>query len=74
MRLSSFVEGLNTLLPYYQNKDGYHIGSEYDQFYAYKTDIPLPPQVVQKMLDLGWFQPEGDDDTYDPEYAWSAFT
>ncbi len=74
MKLSNFIDGLNTLRPYYTDADGYHIGAEHGQFYAYATNIPLPPQAVQKMLDLGWFQPEQEDDKYDPENGWSAFT
>lgn len=75
MKLSEFLEGLKTLQPYYKDGDGYHIGAEHDQFYAYATERPLTPEDVQKMRDLGWFQPEAaDDDPYDPEDGWSAFT
>jgi hypothetical protein len=78
MQLSKFVEGLKTLLPYYNAPDGYHIGAEHDQFYAYQTDKPLTPEDVQKMCGLGWFQPEGgisdDGGEYDPENGWSAWT
>jgi hypothetical protein len=75
MKLSNFLDGLNTLRPYYNNPDGYHIGAEHDQFYAYATDKPLMPEDVQKMRDLGWFQPDmADDAPYGPEEGWSAFT
>ena len=78
MKLSNFVEGLKTLQPYYKDGDGYHIGAEHDQFYAYQTDNPLTPEDVQKMINLDWFQPEGginsDGGVYDPENGWSAFT
>lgn len=75
MKLSDFLEGLQTLRPYYHGQDGYHIGAEHDQFYAYATDTPLTVEDVQKMRDLGWFQPEqGDNEEYDPENGWSAFT
>ena len=75
MKLSNFIEGLKTLQPYYKGGDGYHIGAEHDQFYAYQTDFPLTADDVQKMRDLGWFQPEQDIDAeYDPEDGWSAFT
>lgn len=75
MKLSNFVEGLKTLQPYYDGGDGYHIGAEHDQFYAYKTERPLTPEDVQKMRDLGWFQPEQDEGAeYDHEEGWSAFT
>ncbi len=74
MKLSNFIEGLKTLQPYYEGGDGYHIGAEHDQFYAYITDLPLTTEDVQKMRELGWFQPEQGDDEYDPEDGWSAFT
>jgi hypothetical protein len=75
MRLSAFIEGLRTLQPYYVGGDGYHIGAEHDQFYAYPTDRPLSPEDVQKMRDLDWFQPDVEENSpYDPKEGWSAFT
>ena len=75
MKLSNFIEGLKTLQPYYKDGDGYHIGAEHDQFYAHETERPLTPEDVQRMRDLGWFQPEhADDAAYDAEEGWSAFT
>jgi hypothetical protein len=75
MKLSNFIKGLKTLQPYYKGGDGYHIGAEHDQFYAYQTERPLTSEDVQKMRDLGWFQPEQEDDAeYDPENGWSAIT
>ena len=75
MKLSNFIEGLRTLQQYYENGEGYHIGAEHDQFYCCQTDKPLTPEDVQKMRDLGWFQPEqGDDAEYSPEDGWSALT
>lgn len=78
MKLQNFIDGLKTLQPYYEGGDGYHIGAEHDQFYCYMTDCPLTPEDVQKMLTLGWFQPDNgiseDGGEYDPENGWSAFT
>jgi uncharacterized protein YqhQ len=75
MKLMNFIHGLSILTPYYTDPNGYHIGSEHDQFYAYATDRPLSAEGVQKMRDLGWFQPDMDDDAdYDPTEGWSAFT
>lgn len=78
MKLSNFIEGLKTLQPYYNGGDGYHIGAEHDKFYAYQTDIPMGRDDVTKMVELGWFQPEGgissDGGEYDAENGWSAFT
>lgn len=75
MKLSDFIDGLKTLQPYYDGGDGYHIGAEHDQFYAYKTDKPLTLEDVQKMRELGWFQPnQGYGAEYNTEASWSAFT
>ncbi len=84
MKLSDFIEGLNTLKPYYK-KDGYYIGAEHDQFHAYATERPLSQEDIVKMRRLGWFQPECDADSddesdheliseYDPEDGWTCFT
>jgi hypothetical protein len=75
MRLNKFIEGLKTLQPYYTDVDGYHISAEHGRFYAYATDSPLTADDVQKMQELGWFQPDqGDGTEYDPWNGWSAFT
>lgn len=86
MKLSNFVDGLSTLRPYYNDPDGYHIGAEHDQFWAFQTDKPLPPEVVQQMIELGWFQEyERDDDDkddgedfalkdYRADESWTAYT
>jgi hypothetical protein len=72
------IAGLTILQPYYDGADGYNLGAEHDQIYAYATDRPLSPEDVAKMRDLGWFQPDQDSDEdpppYDPEDGWSAFT
>lgn len=79
MKLSNFIAGLQILQPHYNGGDGYHIGAEHDQFYAYQTDTPLTEKEAKNMFDLGWFQPETPEDedgnsAYDPEEGWSAFT
>ena len=79
MKLSNFIEGLTILRKYYAKPDGYHIGAEHDQFYAYATDLPLSDGDLEMMRALGWFQPDSDnnEDTpppYDPNDGWSAFT
>ncbi len=79
MILSRFIAGLQILQPYY-DKDKYSIGAEHDVVYVYRTDRPLTPEDVGRMVALGWFQPEvhtGDDsftaDHYDPEEAWGTY-
>jgi hypothetical protein len=74
MQLSKIIEGLTVLSKYY-DKDGYHTGAEHDQFYTYATDRPVSPDDVANLKELGWFQPDMEDDAeYDPEEGWSAFT
>lgn len=70
MKLSSFIEGLVILRGYYFGHDGYHTGTEHDQFYVYATDTPVSPENVAKLKELGWFQPNSDE--YDPSAEWSA--
>jgi hypothetical protein len=70
MKLSNFIEGLKTLQPYYKDGDGYNIGAEHDIFYAFKTERPLTPEDVQKMVLLDWFQ---EEDEYNPEQGWCAY-
>jgi hypothetical protein len=74
MKLSKLVAGLRIAAPYYDDQDGYHIGAEHDQLYLYKTDQPMSSEDVAKMRELGWFQPDSEEDAYDPEDGWSAFT
>jgi hypothetical protein len=74
MTLSKFIDGLKLLQTYYTNADGFNLGAEHDQIYAYPTDLPLTPEDVKKMDDLGWFQPDtAEGDEYDPDEGWSAF-
>jgi len=82
MELDKFIEGLQTLQPYYDKPNGFHIGAEHDIFYAYPTDKPLPKEAIDKMIELGWHQPEvdmGDDKDfeakhYDAKEGWAIFT
>jgi hypothetical protein len=81
MILSKFIAGLQTLAPYYDDGDGYHLGAEHDIFYTYPTDRPLSPEDLRKMSDLGWFQENvAPDDAeewlpehYDASEGWAAF-
>lgn len=73
MRLSQFISGLQILLPHYNGGDGYAIGAEHDQVYAFATDTPLSESEVQQMRGLGWSQPANEeDDPYDAQEGWST--
>jgi hypothetical protein len=77
MRLNNFIDGLTTLSPYYDDPNGYHVGAEHDQVFAYATDHSLPKPDFVKMLGLGWFQTTVGGEpgvTYDPATCWSCFT
>jgi hypothetical protein len=77
VKLNEFVEGLQILIPHYKNGgDGYYIGAEHDQFYAYATETPLTDAEVTRMRELGWFQPDqrGDSPPYTTDDGWSCYT
>jgi len=75
VNLANFRAGLDILAPYFDKPDGCHLGAEHDQIYVFATDRPLTETDVQRLRDLGWFQPEqeGEDAPYDPAEAWSCF-
>lgn len=82
MMLSALIEGLAILRAHY-GRDGYHCSSEHDQIYMEPTDQPLSPAMVDRMRELGWFQPNDDYSEEDPENlaeiyypseGWSCFT
>jgi hypothetical protein len=77
MKLSAFTEGLQILSRYFDDRDGYHIGAEHDQFFVYATSRPVSADDVIRLAAMGWFQPDcgwnGPAD-YKPEEGWSAFT
>jgi hypothetical protein len=79
MQLNDFIEGLSILQTYYINPNGYHISAEHDEFYAHATDYPLSAVDVERMVALGWRQPEAEYDgkftshNYDIEESWQAF-
>jgi len=66
MGAKNLVEGLQTLMPYYDHPDGFNAGAEHDAIYAYATDRPLSKQDIERMIDLNWVQ-ERDD--YDRDFS-----
>jgi len=74
MRLSNFMYGLAILAPYFDDQEGHHVGAEHDQFYVYPTDRPVGPRDLERLIGLGWFQPEAEEGAaYDPAEGWSCF-
>lgn len=72
MKLKEFIIGLDIIKTYYDDQCGYHLGAEHDQFYLYATDRPITPLHLEVLKELGWFQPEQDDNGYDILNGWSA--
>lgn len=73
MTTVNIIEGLKTLLPYYGEDNGYHVSAEHDQIHTRPTKLPMKPEDVQKMWNLGWFQEECEDNEYVPDAGWGAF-
>lgn len=76
MKLSNFIEGLQILQKHYDGGDGYHLGSEHDVFYAYKTNTPLSPDEVRRMYELDWHQEDVEGtgpESYSVEASWAAY-
>jgi hypothetical protein len=76
MILKQFLAGVQILCQYYNDPDGYHLGSDSGVIYLYPTDRPVTPEHVTKLLELGWFQPDQleEEYVYDPYSGWQAFT
>ena len=68
MRTRDLIEGLQTLMPYYDNQNGYYNDADHDVFYAGATDRPLSDEDVDKMIALGW-QQEYDERDYDQDFS-----
>lgn len=80
MKIDYFLDGIQILRKYYHDPNGYHIGAEHDKVYVYATDIPVNPEDLKKLCDLGWFQEiDGDDEDeyspekYDQDESWATF-
>jgi hypothetical protein len=74
MKTKNFIEGINILSKYYTDIEGWHLNCEHDQFYCNTTDTELTKEDVEKMRELGWFQPDEEDTSgYNIEDGWSAF-
>ncbi len=62
MKMCDLIKGLQILLPYYDNQDGYHCGAEHNVFSVVDTNNPLSDEDVKKMIALGWEQKPGERD------------
>jgi len=75
MKLNTFLDGLSIIRAHYRDPDGFHLGADHDIIYAYPTDFPLSEFEFQRMVTLGWHQPDGDEDkkVYFPDEGWAAY-
>ena len=79
MNTKNIITGMNILLPFYDQPDGYHTGAGHDILYMYATDQPLPPQYVAELQQLGWFQEDADEEdedgtaAYAPDASWACY-
>jgi hypothetical protein len=79
MKMSNLIAGLQLLQSYFTDPDSDNTGVGYEILYVYATDKPLSEDDVKKLQDLGWHQPEVEEDDdgnspYDPEERWGAYT
>ncbi|GJD43201.1 hypothetical protein AFCDBAGC_1048 [Methylobacterium cerastii] len=75
MMLANIIEGLGILAKHFTELADYKSGSDQYQFNVCATDTPLTTDEVARMDDLGWFQPDAEEDeAYDPSQGWSFFT
>jgi hypothetical protein len=78
MNIKDFKDGLEILIKYYDNQEGFHLGAEHDIFYMYPTDNPVSDSDVELLRNLGWHQEDCEYDgdgkfIYDVDNAWGAF-
>jgi len=73
MKTKDLMVGINILLKYYDNLDGWFVGCEHDQLYMFSTDKPVSPEDAQKLHELGWFQEGIEAPNYSLDESWSAF-
>lgn len=70
MRTRGIIEGLTILQQYRDTDTGFETGADHDVIYAYPTDQAVPREDVQRLIELGWTQP--DVDTGDDEVEFAA--
>lgn len=82
MSTKQLIEGMQTLMPFYENEGGYHTGADHDVVYMYATDRPLDEKSLEKMIELTWHQEyDGRDygkdfskSDYRPDESWHFYT
>ena len=78
MRTREIIAGLQTLMPFYNDQNGYHTAAVVDEIRAYPTDKPLSDVALDNMIGFGWHQDyEGRNNDerytrkdYRPDQSW----
>lgn len=80
MKTSNIIEGMVTLLPYYDHQNGYHTECIYKNLRMFPTDRPLSEEDLNKMISLDWYQdiPGYNGYNFKPEHyrqdeAWISY-
>ena len=68
MRTRDIIAGLQTLMPFYKDQNGYHTIALVDEILALQTDKPLSDAALDKMIGLGWYQ-DHDGRNYNGRYS-----
>ena len=56
MRTREIIAGLQTLMPFYNDQEGYHTIAVTDEICALQTDKQLSDAALDKMIGFGWYQ------------------
>jgi hypothetical protein len=62
--LRNFLLGMDILKNHYADPDGYHLGAEHDEIFAFNPEHELNSAEIAAMKELGWRQ---------GEYSWEFF-
>jgi len=76
METPKIIEGLTILQKYRTDPDGFHTGAEHDQLCAYETDTPVSEEDFNRLIELGWFQPDTNSEKYEDytnSEVWSCY-
>lgn len=75
MRTIDIIEGLTILQKYRTSQQGFDVGAEHDELFAYATDLPLSVDDLARMRELGWRQTNWGNNNrdYDVSEGWGCY-
>ena len=68
MKTIDIILGLQTLMPFYNDQNGFNTSTDRDLLFCYPTDKPLSDEALDKMIELGWFQ-DHPERNYKEDYS-----